>query len=94
VKKNSENEGSNRQAWEKIVAKAWKDPTFKKTLKENPGKVLRENGFRCNPEKEYKLVENSDRIEYIILPFKPHGAEDLSEEDIRRVSGGDAGTKV
>ncbi|MFZ5622969.1 MAG: NHLP leader peptide family RiPP precursor [Gemmatimonadota bacterium] len=55
----------------KIVAKAWADPAFKKRLKADPHAVLGEYGIRIPKDVRIRVVENTAKTLYVVLPAKP-----------------------
>jgi hypothetical protein len=78
-----------QKAYGKVVAKAWADEDFKAKLVADPKTVLKENGLAIPDDVEYRIVENTDKIVHLILPLKP--TEQLSEEDLEHVAGGNDG---
>ncbi len=79
------------QIWNKIVAKAWKDPEFKARLLKNPKETVlafwqKENpGRKPNlpPNFKVRVVEEEPDTYTAILPQAPSDAEDLSDEKLR-----------
>jgi hypothetical protein len=69
----------------KVVAKAWQDEGFKQKLLSTPGEVLTENGLDVPGGQEVRVVENTDKVVYFVLPPKPK--VELSEEK-GKVTGG------
>ena len=70
-----------------VVAKAWTDEAFKRRLLAEPGAVLREQGVDVPPGVEVRVVENTDAVVHLTLPRPP--AEELSDEQLETVAGGD-----
>jgi len=82
----------NQKKWAKVIAKAWSDPAFKAKLLKNPEAVLVEQGltFPHLPRGTHiEMHENTPALIHLILPLKPNQA--LSEEEMRKVAGGDNG---
>jgi hypothetical protein len=75
--------------WELLVADMWADPGLKRRLMEDPASVLRERGIQTSG-KQIKIVEDTDKIEHLVIPSKPSGGE-LSEEELQSVAGGHCG---
>ena len=75
-----------KKAYGKVVAKAWADEDFKAKLLADPKTVLKANGLAIPQDVELRVVENTDKVVYLILPPEP--AEQLSEEELERVAGG------
>jgi len=76
-----------QKSYGKVVAKAWADPDFKTKLLADPKTVLKENGLEFPQDVEILVVENTDKIVHLILPPEP--AEQLSEEELEKVAGGE-----
>jgi hypothetical protein len=73
--------------WDQIVARAWADAAFKKRLLADPAAVLKDYGLAPPAGTQLKVVENTDKVLHLVLPLKP-APEELSEEELQRVSGG------
>ncbi len=73
-----------------LIAKAWADEDFKKQLIANPKEVGKEFGLEAPENVEVKVVENTDKVFHFVLPKKK--SDELSEEDLDRVSGGQINT--
>jgi hypothetical protein len=74
-----------RNAWGKVVAKAWSDEAFKKRLLADPAAVLKENGVEVSGEVAVKVIEDSAKVVHLILPERP---SELSDEALDQVAGG------
>jgi len=70
-----------------LIANAQADPMFRKALLENPRAAI-EKKFRVSlpPEIEFKVVEESATINYVVLPAVSGG--ELSDADLATVTGG------
>jgi hypothetical protein len=75
------------KSYAQIMAKAWTDPTFKQRLLEQPAAVLEEHGIPVSPGIEIRAVESTAERVYITVPAPP--PEDISEEDLLTVAGGE-----
>jgi hypothetical protein len=73
--------------WELLVADAWADAALKKRLLENPAVVLKERGISFPEGVQVKVLEDTDKVEHLIIPSKPAEGE-LSEEELASVAGG------
>ena len=76
----------NAAAYGKVVARAWRDPTFKAKLIADPQAVLREAGMAVPAGATVKVVENTGTHLHFVLPPKPVGQ--LSDEALDEVAGG------
>lgn len=56
---------------QRIIAKAWTDEAFKQKLISQPSETLREEGVETPPDVELRVVENTDKQVYIVLPPRP-----------------------
>jgi hypothetical protein len=81
---------SNRREWEiELNLRAWKDPNFRKLLKVNPGKALKEIGCpRGINRKTVRVVEEEKDLQVVVLHKKPMSGLKLAEEDLRGVAAG------
>ena len=69
------------KALAKVIAKAWSDEDFKKKLLADPNKVLAENDIDVPAGLEMKVVENTDRVFYFVLPAMPAEANEMMLEE-------------
>jgi len=75
--------------WSQLVAHVWDDEQLKQRLVDNPAAVLRENGIEVPVGVEIRVVENTDKLTYLVLPPKPlDSASELTSEQIDAVVGG------
>jgi hypothetical protein len=63
--------------WRSICTRAWSDEEFKSRLKQDPRKVLEDEGWDVPSDIRLKVVENKPDVMHLILPARP--------EDIGRV---------
>jgi len=75
----------NDQKWGKIIAQCWADESFKQRFIANPAAVMKEAGLEVPEGVEFKVVENTDKVQYILLPAKTCK---LYDEQLDGVSGG------
>lgn len=73
-------------AYGKVVARAWRDPSFKAKLVADPQAALKDAGVSVPPGVKLTVVENTDTHIHVVLPPKPTG--DLSDEALDKVVGG------
>jgi hypothetical protein len=76
-----------------IAAKSWKDPAFKRQLLANPRAVLeKECGVKLPDGVECKVLEETAKSTYIILPMQPDDVtpDQLSDAELETVAGGAA----
>ena len=69
-----------------IIAKAWADETFKKSLLADAAAVLKEEGVAMPAGLAVKAVENTESVFHLVIPAKPK--QDLSEAELDAVAGG------
>jgi hypothetical protein len=71
---------------EEIIAKAWKDPTFKKRLLDNPKDTLEECGYFFPENFTVKAIEDSAQSYTFVVPTSPANMKELSEEEMMDLS--------
>jgi hypothetical protein len=64
----------------KTIAKAWLDGSFKERLIADPLATLKLEGVTFPSGTQVKIVENSDKLIYFVIPAKPAG--ELSDESL------------
>ena len=86
---------SNNQEAKKneIIAKAWKDPTFKKKLLSDPKAALKECGVNLPAGVNVKVVEESANNYTFVLPAAPSNVQSLSQQELHAVAAGAGITK-
>jgi hypothetical protein len=72
----------------KVIAKAWKDPSFKQKLLKDPKAALKEMGCDVPEKVTVKCVEESKSTLTFVLPAAPADASQLSEKELSKVAGG------
>lgn len=70
---------------EEIVKKAQSDKGLRKALVDNPKETLGQLGVKVPEDVEVKVVEESPKVVYLVLPVNP---DELTEEQLDGVSGG------
>jgi hypothetical protein len=71
-----------------IIAKAWKDPAFKKKLLEHPKETLKECGYTFHENVTVKVIEESSNSYTFVLPAKPAHAQNLSDAALNKIAAG------
>ena len=77
-------------AWRLVVAKAWKDPAFKRQLVNDPRGVLqREFGVELPPEVNIRVIEDTRETIHVVLPVLPDDVEGSapSDAELEQVTG-------
>jgi hypothetical protein len=65
----------------RMIAKAWSDEAFKERLINDPRPVLEAEGI-CPPKGvEIKVLEQTSKIEYIVIPMLPEGSSIVEAEE-------------
>lgn len=70
-----------------IVKKAWEDESFKQRLLADATSVFKEHGLAVPGGLEVKVVENTEKVYYFVIPQK-RNADELDENFLDSVSGG------
>jgi len=73
--------------WDLLLADAWADPALKKRLLENPAAVLKERGIAVPEGVQIKVIEDTEKVEHLVIPTAPAEGE-LSEQELASVAGG------
>jgi nitrile hydratase len=70
---------------------AWyKSPAYRSRIVREPRAVLRELGLELPPQIEIRVWDSSSEVRYLVLPERPAGTEQLSEEALRGLVSRDA----
>jgi hypothetical protein len=81
---NTERDGA--AAYGKVIAKAWRDPSFKAKLIADPQGTLRQAGISIPAGVTVQVVENTATHLHFVLPARPAGQ--LSDEALDAAAGG------
>ncbi|BAF60466.1 hypothetical protein PTH_2285 [Pelotomaculum thermopropionicum SI] len=76
---------TRREFEEQLVKKAWSDKEFKKALISAPRETLAGLGAKIPEAIEIKVVEESPKVVYLVLPVNP---DELTDSQLDKVSGG------
>ena len=71
-----------------VIAKAWKDPTFKKKLLSDPKAALKECGIQVPANVNVKVIEDQSDSYTFVLPQAPTNATTLSPKELATMAGG------
>ncbi|MEN6349712.1 MAG: NHLP leader peptide family RiPP precursor [Syntrophomonas sp.] len=91
MKKNEKKQMTRKEFEEQVIKKAQSDKEFKKTLVDNPKEIFGQLGVRIMEDVEVKVVEESAKVVYLVLPYNP---EELTDEQLAGVTGGGCGSYV
>lgn len=70
---------------------AWyKDPGYRSRMVREPRALLAELGLTLSDDVEIRVWDSSSEVRYMILPERPAGTEDLSEEELAALVTRDA----
>ena len=70
-----------KKIWAKVVAKAWADEAYKKSLSANPKEILKNEGIDIPDGMKVNFVENTQDTINFILPLPKNDVAVESEED-------------
>jgi nitrile hydratase len=68
----------------------YKDPAYRSRLVREPRKLLAEMGLELGDDVELQVWDSSSEVRYFVIPERPAGAEDLSEEELAALVTRDA----
>jgi nitrile hydratase subunit alpha len=68
----------------------YKDPAYRSRMVREPRGLLAELGLPLGDDVEIRVWDSSSEVRYMILPERPAGTEDLSEEDLAGLVSRDA----
>ena len=58
----------------KLIAKAWSNESFKEKLLSDPRAVLEAEGIGVPPGVVVKVLEQTEKVAYLVIPKLPKGA--------------------
>jgi len=73
--------------WLQLVAKVRADEKLKQRLLASPAAVLQEHGMTVREGTEIRVVENTDKVSYLMLPPKLSDSE-LTPSQLQGIVGG------
>ncbi len=68
----------------------YKDPGYRSRLVREPRALLAELGLTLDDDVEIRVWDSSSEVRYFVLPERPAGTEDLSEEELAALVTRDA----
>jgi len=68
----------------------YKDPAYRSRVVREPRQVLREFGLDLGDEVEIRVHDSSSEVRYMVLPERPAGTGDASEEELAALVTRDA----
>jgi nitrile hydratase len=68
----------------------YKDPAYRSRLVREPRRVLAEMGLELDDDVEIRVWDSSSEVRYLVLPERPEGTADLSEEELAALVTRDA----
>jgi len=60
----------------------YKDPAYRSRIVREPRQVLAEFGLDLEASAQVKVFDSSSEVRYMVLPERPEGTENLSEEEL------------
>lgn len=60
----------------------YKSPPYRARAVAEPRSVLREFGVEFGPDVEVRVWDSTSEVRYLVVPMRPPGSEDLSEEEL------------
>ena len=81
----SEKTMTREELEKEIIKKAQSDKDFKKALVDNPKEALGQLGVQVPEDVEVKVVEESAKVVYMVLPVNP---DELTDEQLDEVAAG------
>jgi nitrile hydratase len=60
----------------------YKDPAYRSRMVREPRTLLSEMGLDLDDTVEIKVWDSSSEVRYLVLPERPPGTENMSEEDL------------
>ncbi|HEX4661701.1 MAG TPA: nitrile hydratase subunit alpha [Streptosporangiaceae bacterium] len=60
----------------------YKDPAYRSRIVREPRQVLAEFGLDLEASVQVKVFDSSSEVRYMVLPERPEGTQELSEEDL------------
>ena len=88
----ADKEQDKASAYGKIIAKAWRDPSFKAKLLADPQSTLRQAGVSIPAGVTVKVVEDTGTDFHFVLPPAPTG--ELSDASLDKAVGAAACTDI
>ncbi len=68
----------------------YKDPAYRASIVREPRRVLAEMGLALDNDVEIRVWDSSSEVRYLVLPERPEGTSDLSEDELAALVTRDA----
>jgi nitrile hydratase subunit alpha len=68
----------------------YKDPAYRARIVREPRRVLAEMGLALDDDVEIRVWDSSSEVRYLVLPERPEGTSDLSEDELAALVTRDA----
>jgi nitrile hydratase len=68
----------------------YKDPAYRARIVREPRQVLADMGLELDDDVEIRVWDSSSEVRYLVLPERPDGTSDLSEEELAALVTRDA----
>jgi nitrile hydratase subunit alpha len=68
----------------------YKDPAYRARIVREPRRVLAEMGLTLDDDVEIRVWDSSSEVRYLVLPERPEGTSELSEEELAALVTRDA----
>jgi nitrile hydratase len=68
----------------------YKDPAYRARIVREPRQVLADMGLALDDDIEIRVWDSSSEVRYLVLPERPDGTSDMSEEDLAALVTRDA----
>jgi nitrile hydratase subunit alpha len=72
----------------------YKDPAYRSRAVREPRALLAELGLELGDDVEIRVHDSSSEVRYMVLPERPAGTEDMSEEELTRLVTREAMTGI
>jgi len=74
---------------EELITRAWSDEAFKALLMADPAKAVEAAyGLKLPASVTLKVLEETEDTRYLVVPYRPSTADELTDEDLAAVAGG------
>jgi hypothetical protein len=91
VEKGHKKRVRDSQLREKIIARAWKDPEFKRRLLQDPKETLREIGANLPEAVVVRVFEDRKDLYNLVVPLSPADVNELTEKELLEIAAANAG---
>jgi len=68
----------------------YKDPAYRSRMAREPRSLLAEMGLELDDDIELRVHDSSSEVRYMVLPQRPEGTDDLSEDELAALVTRDA----